>query len=400
MQAYAPAHLADKIGRIIQIGKIYMIKNFDVKEYTEKDKFRPVPIDRQIVFTVDTKITDLDESQTFVPKNVFDFFQFSDLKNAAEQVTYLTDVIGIIPKTDKIKDFNNRHGKAQKNIKFKLSDGSRKINVTFWDSFAEEFVKAMTADLEEPVILIIASGRVTKWNEQIDICSYAPTQFYVNYDHHSVHKLRKMSKEPGFGKHILSGKAKTNKLCKISDILQLGENFIKDDVVTKITVQAVQEKSQWMHFVCTSCYETCSIQNQDFYCKSCDRIVPEPNKKFTLEIIGSDETGSIKIKLKDRAFRRLLEGTAFDMEAEHLSFPKEFKVMIGQGYTLKLQISKENIEKNSDLFLAVDMYPGFEYEEPKIQQGYSVQQSDSYTAQPSSSSCHLDDISQLDYTGQ
>lgn len=34
-----------------------------------------------------------------------------------------TDVIGIIPKTDKIKDFNNRHGKPQKNIKFKLSDG-------------------------------------------------------------------------------------------------------------------------------------------------------------------------------------------------------------------------------------------------------------------------------------
>lgn len=67
--------------------------------------------------------------------------------------------------------------------------------------------------------------------------------------------------------------------------------------------------------------------------------------------------------------------------SQHLSFPKEFKVMIGQGYTLKLQISKENIEKNSDLFLAVDMYPGFEYEEPKIQQGYSVQQSDSYTAQ-------------------
>lgn len=90
MQAYAPAHLADKIGRIIQIGKIYMIKNFDVKEYTEKDKFRPVPMDRQIIFTVDTRITDLDESQTFVPKNVFDFFQFSDLKHAAEQVTYLT----------------------------------------------------------------------------------------------------------------------------------------------------------------------------------------------------------------------------------------------------------------------------------------------------------------------
>lgn len=41
---------------------------------------------------------------------------------------------------------------------------SQKINITFWDSFAEEFENSLTDDLEEPIIVIIASGKISKWN--------------------------------------------------------------------------------------------------------------------------------------------------------------------------------------------------------------------------------------------
>lgn len=93
MQAYAGASIANTIGRILEEGKIYLIKNFEVKQYTELDKFRPVPIDRQITFSSDTRIGDVDEKSVFIPKNMFDFFQFCELKNAAKQVTHLTGIL-------------------------------------------------------------------------------------------------------------------------------------------------------------------------------------------------------------------------------------------------------------------------------------------------------------------
>lgn len=36
--------------------------------------------------------------------------------------------------------------------------------MTFWREFAEEFERALQQELEEPVIIIISSGRITSWN--------------------------------------------------------------------------------------------------------------------------------------------------------------------------------------------------------------------------------------------
>ena len=56
MHAFVPESLTDKMTRIIEEGKIYLIKNFTVKDYTETDKYRVVHMDRQIVFTTETKV--------------------------------------------------------------------------------------------------------------------------------------------------------------------------------------------------------------------------------------------------------------------------------------------------------------------------------------------------------
>ena len=99
MVVYVPASLADLVGRMVQVGNLYMIKNFEVQDYTEKDKFRPVRMDKKIKFTTATKISDLDENETFIPKNMFDLFQFSDLKKVSEQVLYLAGITLSFPQT-------------------------------------------------------------------------------------------------------------------------------------------------------------------------------------------------------------------------------------------------------------------------------------------------------------
>lgn len=89
MQVFVPSAMAERMGRIIGVGKMYLIKNFQVKNYTEADKFRPVQVDKQIVFISDTKVKEIDESEIFIPKILFDFYQFEDLNKMSKQCHHL-----------------------------------------------------------------------------------------------------------------------------------------------------------------------------------------------------------------------------------------------------------------------------------------------------------------------
>lgn len=81
------------MSRLIEDGKIYLIKNFQVEDYTEEDKFRPVQMERQIIFTGITKIKELAETDIFIPRNSFDLFEYGDLKQMEKQVLYLAGKI-------------------------------------------------------------------------------------------------------------------------------------------------------------------------------------------------------------------------------------------------------------------------------------------------------------------
>ena len=74
----------------IEIGELYLFKNFTVKDYKQDEKFRPVRKNWQIVFGNETKITKLDENEVAVDKAAFDFYDLADLKDLAFQTTYLT----------------------------------------------------------------------------------------------------------------------------------------------------------------------------------------------------------------------------------------------------------------------------------------------------------------------
>ncbi|KAK1385861.1 hypothetical protein POM88_023596 [Heracleum sosnowskyi] len=126
MQAFIPGMIADRFGKMLQVQKLYIIKNFHVKEYKDEDKYMPVQTDKQLIFTIDTKVKEIAETYIFIPKNMFDFFKFEDIIKLAKQHVYLADVIGIANKKEvigKLSNFTNSLGKQQTNIKFKISDG-------------------------------------------------------------------------------------------------------------------------------------------------------------------------------------------------------------------------------------------------------------------------------------
>lgn len=146
MQVFVPAALVEKMSRLIVQGNAYFINNFQLKEYTNADKYRAVQMDKQIVFTADTKVKDVDDKLFFIPNNSFDLFDYGDLKATTKQVLYFTgysftlnsiicislklllitlispfgtDVIGILETLPTISRIPNKQVK----IKFKITDG-------------------------------------------------------------------------------------------------------------------------------------------------------------------------------------------------------------------------------------------------------------------------------------
>ncbi|XP_017239637.2 uncharacterized protein LOC108212421 [Daucus carota subsp. sativus] len=396
MQAYVPQSLEVKFNRLVVLGKIYFIKKFQVKDYTEKDKYRPVRMDKQISLTNDTKIKDLEDSDFFIPKNMFDFVAFSQLKELATQHVYLA---GVICKEGKFTELPERNGKPHCSFRFKISDGRKKVNVTFWDSMARDFDAALTSHPGEKTIVIIASAKVSAWQG-----NYAPTTFYINYDHHSVNNLKKMLNQPQFSHLTSTTKPKTYKLCTIDQIKKLNAQYIdvrirnEDEVLCKANLKFVEETEDWKQYDCTSCYSDCSkLDGRNHRCSECNRIVADPLERFKISAVISDDTGGLQVTLFDREVRTLLGKTVQQVQTKDNSFPKIIKNIQGKNCTFQLLIAKENIDNNDSVYCATNIALGFDVILPTVQEQAQETQSDIQTAQPSGSSYHLDNISQLDY---
>ncbi|KAK1393039.1 hypothetical protein POM88_012095 [Heracleum sosnowskyi] len=138
----------------------------------------------------------------------------------------------------------------------------------------------MANELEEPVILIIASRKLSTWQDEIDICNYSPTKFYLNNEHHSVSQLRKKLKDPAFWQNNCETERKLVQLCTLDEVTKMGTNFSQ---------------------------------------------VPS---------IISDDTGEVEIILKDREMRTLLGKNVEELENQDKAFPKLITSIQGKQYSL------------------------------------------------------------------
>ncbi|WOH08343.1 hypothetical protein DCAR_0727782 [Daucus carota subsp. sativus] len=193
MQAFVPTFLMEKLLKIFFVGRMYTITNFQVKEYTELDKWKCVTTGKQLMFTNQTRAKEIDERKYFIPQNCFDFCDLGDVKNFVKQSTYLADVVGAVRRRDDLKIVHTKEGTDKPQIRMTISDRRTYLNVTLWNDLAECFQQEISSTkFEEPMIVIIAVGKVGVFQDEFDICNFSPTTYYINYDHHSVAELRKV----------------------------------------------------------------------------------------------------------------------------------------------------------------------------------------------------------------
>uniref|UniRef100_A0A161ZWY5 Replication factor A C-terminal domain-containing protein n=1 Tax=Daucus carota subsp. sativus TaxID=79200 RepID=A0A161ZWY5_DAUCS len=403
IHAFVPGTEADELAKLLEVGKVYLIENFTVSDYTSDDKFRCVRKEIQIVFDNQTKITPLEEKAVNIEKHVFDFFDLSDLKSLVNQQTYLADVIGVMEKPKPLAKIKNRHGILQDQIKFRIADGSTIVKVTFWDEFAVRFSAALKHNFQCPIIIIIGSARITEWSNEPTIANASPTSFYLNCDHRNVAEFRKRLSSESFPDMNLDYSTNaTLDVYKVQSIKEFKEDQILKEVLCQVKIRKIQNISSWFVNVCTSCYKETQLLENSYQCKFCDRKCSYPDKKFQVCIFASDDTGAIDIMLEDREVRTVIGKSVFNIIDEGQSkenLPVILKSMENKDYTIKLLIKKENITEDYPIYSAEDIMEGFKIETDSDDEStpHPIEQ---MQTQPSASSYHLDSLSGISYTSK
>ncbi|KAK1379222.1 hypothetical protein POM88_025966 [Heracleum sosnowskyi] len=399
IHAFVPGSCSDKLEEKLQVGKICLIRKFEVQKYKADIKFRCLRNDVQLVFSTETQVKEIQDDDKSIEANVFDFYDHSELKALTTQKTYLADVVGIIKHYEPLTNLVNRLGDPQKQVKMIITYGRSSVNVTFWDTFAENFDKEMNEVVEKPVILIIASSRVGLWNEEVDLSSVGATQFYLNYNHYSVLQLRKRLTQVGFTDQIYAkDKHSTVELLKVAAIQNLGKEYIEREVFAHLNIHSMEETEKWYSTICTACEQELKIDEGNYYCRNCDRILPHPDKKFNISVIVGDDTGDIQVRLGDQQIRTVVGNRAVHILKEvgqATTFPTTLQKLEKQNFTVKLIIKEVNVVNNVPIYKATNICKGFiDPNEKKEETNTSSQQN---TAQTSSSSYHLDGMSQLNF---
>ncbi|KAL1811516.1 hypothetical protein ACET3Z_021581 [Daucus carota] len=129
---------------------------------------------------------------------------------------------------------------------------------------------------------------------EINLSNVSPTNFYLNFNNHSVKQLKRMLSEPAFSKKYQSSNISCKvELLTVEAIKLLGADYIQRPVLTHVSIMHVDEKQVWNIMVCTTCDSGVEKKEDLYYCESCERTVPYP------------ET-SLQIILHDRELRYLI----------------------------------------------------------------------------------------------
>ncbi|KAK1366212.1 hypothetical protein POM88_041773 [Heracleum sosnowskyi] len=127
------------------------------------------------------------------------------------------------------------------------------------------------------------------------------------------------------------------------------------------------------------------VGNHDnYWCPNCKRIVPSPLKRFNISAIISDDIEEVEIKLKDREMRTLLEKNVEELENEDKAFPKLITSIQGKQYSHRLLISKDNINRNNNVYVTTNICEGFGFDEDILKKNTSNDNKQSFNTQDTS----------------
>ncbi|KAK3000611.1 hypothetical protein RJ639_022355 [Escallonia herrerae] len=173
-------------------GNIYMISNFKITE--AKGTYRPLPKqDTVIALFHGTKVQHLKQDLKSIPQHNFALINYDELHKRANDVTYLTDVIGILSKVFDVEDFGIKPGRTRPLFKKDITLTNKRgqeLKVTLWSEQALEFENILKnqTTTEIHLDLMLMPGKKNIGN--IHLSSTSATEIYANLNIKEANDLR------------------------------------------------------------------------------------------------------------------------------------------------------------------------------------------------------------------
>ncbi|KAK1356509.1 hypothetical protein POM88_049765 [Heracleum sosnowskyi] len=191
---------------------------------------------------------------------------------------------------------------------------------------------------------------------------------------------------PNYSKQILATqRRKKIELMKITDIMNLGKDYIQAQVIIHANIKSVDETRLWFFNICTGCKGKIEMKEKNFICEKCNRRIPQPEKKFQLAIVASDETAEMEISLGDREVRTLIgqrAHTGLKENKNKITFPKILQTLTKKNVTIQLLIKEDNVLNKAPMYWASNICNGFYIpEDDTTQTTQTMQQTTSQVSQ-------------------
>ncbi|KAK1398130.1 hypothetical protein POM88_007993 [Heracleum sosnowskyi] len=287
----------------------------------------------------------------------FYLLHMGDIDKLADDNKFLIDMVGRLENLQPKIRSNKNESKTM--LKFELFDG--RVYVTLFDEFGDKVGKELEKLENEDIYIIIACAKAGRYDAKPNLTNYPATRVYINPKHYSVEELKiKMGNMSSID--IGTPEKETPKvLLTVKEIKELKSDFKDAKVNCEVTVKKIDDETAWYYAKCTNCEKELFPENGRFYCSSCNRIIPHPDKMFRVCMICSDRTGSIAIVFPDEEVTRIIGKTVFDIQVECLEedemeqFLDILKQLKNQQYTITIEIQEQNIKKGSIVYEATEI---------------------------------------------
>ncbi|KAK1371082.1 hypothetical protein POM88_037174 [Heracleum sosnowskyi] len=358
IHAFLSAKICDLFPKPPKEGGIYSLSNFHVRVYSDDEKNRAVRFSKHIYFANHTQLIPEEDNITNIGPYAFDLYELNDVRKFVSDSRFLIDVVGIIEDCN-MKCVRSREDESKMHIKFRITDGRSTVNVTFFNTLAEDLEKELKNMKEEPVTIIIASAKVNEHEGALCLNNYPATRFYLNTDHYSVKIMKERLLDPTFSiKEKDAEEGNALPIFTVADIKKLPKEYTESKVRCQITVKKVEQKTNWYDYVCTSYGEEVDIVEGRYKCLKCVRNIPYPDKRFRLATICNDTTGILAIVFPDDEIQRILGKNAFDVADEvgdDMTFPLVLKSFEKKELLVTLKIGERNLNKSSNIYTAIEL---------------------------------------------
>ncbi|KAK1398389.1 hypothetical protein POM88_008252 [Heracleum sosnowskyi] len=251
-----------------------------------------------------------------------------------------------------------------------LTDGSVSHKVSIWGELAVAVNESYHQPLEEPIIAIIASTKLTMFNNAVQIGTLPSSKIYLNLNFDAVTELRSRLKEEGYKSSKKSSQIANTlptgpSIEKISlkDLIENSSSmYAKKSLLCTFTILKIDDEENWWYYNCIKCTdEEVERDVKKFKCQNYKRSYPHAEKRFRIFVLVEDQTHACNIILKDRVVKRIVGNTATNLIKENEkaiesnSMPTVLKDIVGNEVTVKLVLTEANVKADSNIYEALDL---------------------------------------------